>query len=53
MNFIGRDTMDAALGVGDALKDGDGFGLDPIGKAAGFDQVADVGKGALAVVGMR
>jgi hypothetical protein len=52
MDCVGRDPMDAAFGVGHALKDGDGFGLDPIGEGAGFDQVTDVGKGALAVVGM-
>jgi hypothetical protein len=53
MDLIGWNTVDTTFGVGDALKDGDGLGLDPIGKGAGVDQAADVGKGALALVGMR
>jgi hypothetical protein len=42
--------VDATLGIGDSLENGDGFGPDPFGQGAGFDQVTDVGEAAFAVM---
>src|SRR5690349_20699879 len=41
MNLLRRQAMDLSLGDGEALKNGDGFLLYPIGKATGRDQLVD------------
>jgi hypothetical protein len=42
--------MDAAFGVGHALKDGEGAGFYPMGERAVLNQMTDTGEGAFAMV---
>ena len=50
VNFIRRQPVNLAFGVGDALKDGDGFLLHPRRKLAARNQLFDFGKTALTFV---
>ena len=52
VDFVRRQAVNFSLGLGDALKDGDGFLLHPGGQLAARNELFDFGKIPLVIVRM-